>query len=244
MDSTTNLHEVGGKVRSRRALLVGVLGGVGAWATSAVGRRVSPAEAAAGDPMLIGRENNAVESGTELMSATGTAVLFVLQNGGSGAGIDVFNGGLGGPAIRATANTGRAFEARSGSSASTTELITARADNGIAISASSSAKHGIVGSSVSKHGVQGKSENGAGVYAVSTNGDGLVARHQNGPGWAGRFHGDVLIQGNCTLKERPSTPAAPTADRAQLFLRDSGSGKSELCVQFATGPVQVLATEP
>ena len=92
--------------------------------------------------------------------------------------------------------------------------------------------------------MQGKSENGAGVYAVSTNGDGLVARHRTGPGWAGRFHGDVLIQGNCTLKERPSTPAAPTADRAQLFLRDNGSGKSELCVQFASGPVQVLATEP
>ena len=244
MDSTINLHEAAGKVRSRRALMVGALGGLGAWATSAVGRRVSPAEAATGDPLLLGEENDAGELGTELRSASAAPVLFVLQNGGDGAGISVFNGGLGAPAILATSNTGRAIEASVGSSESSAEVITARAINGIAISASSRDKHAIVGSSVSKHGVQGKSENGAGVYAVSTNGDGLVARHRTGPGWAGRFHGDVLIQGNCTLKERPSTPAAPTADRAQLFLRDNGSGKSELCVQFATGPVQVLATEP
>ena len=90
------------------------------------------------------------------------------------------------------------------------EAITARAINGIAISASSRDKHAIVGSSVSKHGVQGKSENGAGVYAVSTNGDGLVARHRTGPGWAGRFHGDVLIQ---ELHAQRAPEHAARADR-------------------------------
>jgi hypothetical protein len=39
-------------------------------------------------------------------------------------------------------------------------------------------------------------------------------------------------------------PPAPTAGRARLFLRDTGAGKTQFCVRFATGPIQVLATEP
>ena len=39
-------------------------------------------------------------------------------------------------------------------------------------------------------------------------------------------------------------PAAPAADRARLFVRDNGAGKTQLCVRFPTGAVQVLATEP
>jgi hypothetical protein len=39
-------------------------------------------------------------------------------------------------------------------------------------------------------------------------------------------------------------PAAPAAGRARLFVRDNGSGKTQLCVRFSTGVVQVLATQP
>jgi hypothetical protein len=39
-------------------------------------------------------------------------------------------------------------------------------------------------------------------------------------------------------------PEAPKADLVRLFVRDSGSGKLQLCVRFATGDVQVIATEP
>jgi hypothetical protein len=39
-------------------------------------------------------------------------------------------------------------------------------------------------------------------------------------------------------------PAAPATDRGRLYYRDNGSGKTQLCVRFATGAVQVLATEP
>ena len=38
-------------------------------------------------------------------------------------------------------------------------------------------------------------------------------------------------------------PAAP-AYGGLLYLKDNGSGKTQLCVRFATGAVQVLATEP
>ena len=41
-----------------------------------------------------------------------------------------------------------------------------------------------------------------------------------------------------------SAPSAGASDTARLFCRDNGSGKSQLCVIFATGAIQVIATEP
>ncbi len=41
-----------------------------------------------------------------------------------------------------------------------------------------------------------------------------------------------------------TAPAAGAANTGRLFCRDNGSGKSQLCVIFATGAIQVLATEP
>ena len=41
-----------------------------------------------------------------------------------------------------------------------------------------------------------------------------------------------------------TAPAAPAADRARLYVVDNGAGKTQLVVRFATGAVQVLATEP
>lgn len=39
-------------------------------------------------------------------------------------------------------------------------------------------------------------------------------------------------------------PAAPDANVARLFVRDNGSGKTQLCVRFPTGAIQVISTEP
>ena len=39
-------------------------------------------------------------------------------------------------------------------------------------------------------------------------------------------------------------PAAPPADKAFLYVRDSGGGKTQLVVRFPTGAIQVIATEP
>ena len=39
------------------------------------------------------------------------------------------------------------------------------------------------------------------------------------------------------------TPGPPHTDIARIFVRDNG-GKTQLCVRFATGPAQVIATEP
>lgn len=41
-----------------------------------------------------------------------------------------------------------------------------------------------------------------------------------------------------------TAPAAPATNSARLFAQDNGAGKTQLCVRFATGAVQVIATEP
>ena len=46
------------------------------------------------------------------------------------------------------------------------------------------------------------------------------------------------------LNECSSDPAAPGSNAAKIYLKDNGSGKTQLIVRFATGAVQVLATEP
>lgn len=47
------------------------------------------------------------------------------------------------------------------------------------------------------------------------------------------------------IVEYPETsdPAA-TADQGRVYARDNGAGKTQLCVRFATGAIQILATEP
>ena len=37
-------------------------------------------------------------------------------------------------------------------------------------------------------------------------------------------------------------PNAPR--RARLYLKDNGSGKTQLCIRFNSGAVQVIATQP
>lgn len=44
--------------------------------------------------------------------------------------------------------------------------------------------------------------------------------------------------------EASADPSAPAANCGRLFLRDNGSSKTQLCVRFNTGAIQVIATEP
>jgi hypothetical protein len=53
----------------------------------------------------------------------------------------------------------------------------------------------------------------------------------------------LMVAGGMELYER-TDPSAGAANSARLYARDNGSGKTQLCVIFATGAVQVLATEP
>jgi hypothetical protein len=55
--------------------------------------------------------------------------------------------------------------------------------------------------------------------------------------------GGVYFHDRLVYTER-TDPAAPGSNQAVIYTRDNGSGKTQLCVRFNTGAVQVLATEP
>jgi hypothetical protein len=62
-------------------------------------------------------------------------------------------------------------------------------------------------------------------------------------------NGDVKITGNAGLAgymdiDEISGVPSPAPDFARLYARDNGSGKTQLVVQFSTGALQILATEP
>ena len=46
------------------------------------------------------------------------------------------------------------------------------------------------------------------------------------------------------FRETVGDPSNPPPNEARLFARDNGAGKTQLCVRFPTGAVQVIATEP
>jgi hypothetical protein len=50
--------------------------------------------------------------------------------------------------------------------------------------------------------------------------------------------------GRVTFQREIADPSAPAADKAELYIRDNGAGKTQLCVRFSSGAVQVLATQP
>lgn len=111
---------------------------------------------------------------------------------------------------------------------------------------------GVRGSAVWGNGVSGYTEGPASNAGVAgeadSEGAGVRGRSQFGPGvtgfsdfgYAGYFDGKTYV---ASLDMPESSPAAPPAGQARLFVRDNGSGKTQLCVLFATGSPIVLATE-
>ena len=208
---------------SRRAVLVGALGGVGIWAASLVGKASSVA-AAVGDPIRMGLFNRAGASMTTLQGKSDQTMLRVIQNGGHGSaavsGSTPVWRGLG------VLATGVAGSTRNG--------------------------WGVRGYAVRGDGVSGYTEGAAGNAGVAgeaeTDGAGVRGRSQFGPGvmgssdfgYAGYFDGKTYV----AMLDMPETTAsAPPAGQARLFVRDNGAGKTQVCVQFATGSPMVLATE-
>ena len=51
------------------------------------------------------------------------------------------------------------------------------------------------------------------------------------------------MQTACLAFDERADAPAPAANQARLYVRDNGAGKTQLVVRFATGGVQVLATE-
>ena len=220
MDLTTTRNEAEDQPRSRRALLAGVVGGLGAWLVSAA-QRAMPAEAAEGDPVRIGQ---------------------------------VIGGGAATTGLRAMTPHRR---------------LPRRADgSGYRHSRRGDERKGRCGDGwFSGNGLWGYSPNHIGVFATTDTGVCVNARAVGRDSVAlfadargikslavlafgpSHFDGDVEVLGRLVVTQpmtfgQTSAPNAPSSNHARLFARDNGWGKTQLCVQFASGAVQTLATEP
>ena len=208
------IEQSGSKPRSRRVLLAGALGGLGAWAASAISR-VTPAAAAAGDPIRMGRFNRAGASMTTLQANHSEPALRVVQNGHNGPTAGAVSG------LARDRGTGVFGGSESGTG------VRGFSEDGIAVSGECQFGPAIHGFS-DDVGVHGNALFGKGVFGESFS------------GYAGYFDGKTYVG----MLDMPETSAsAPPAGQARLFVRDNGSGKTQLCVQFPTGAPMVLATE-
>jgi hypothetical protein len=199
METTTRLNEAVDNPRSRRALLAGAVGGLGAWLVSAA-QRVMPAEAASGDPVRIGQISGSLST-TGLRARSGEPVFRAVQMGG-------------GTGLRGESASGRA--------------VFATTETGVGVNARAS-----------------------GLNSVALFGDArgrdALALLAFGPS---HLDGDLTVVGRLfvtdpmTFSQTSAAPRTPNSGQARLFARDNGWGKTQLCVQFASGAVQTLATEP
>jgi hypothetical protein len=242
---------------SRRAVLAGALGGLSALAAQALGHPDS--SRAEGETIVVGGEYTTAQSRTYLRNQTNDANVLEVASTGNGAavrgtsssfvgvygtstsyiglygtsnssvgiygasvtdiGIYGFTSSSSQPGVRGHSSLGNSTGVQGSSGP---PPATARAKTGV---------HGLATQDATSKGVWGESPAGHGVHGSTTS------------GYAGYFAGKVFTTKFYELAEM-SAPAAPGSNKARLFLRDNGSGKTQLCVRFNSGAIQVLSTQP
>jgi hypothetical protein len=115
----------------------------------------------------------------------------------------------------------------------------AAADNTTAIGASTVATNAscVIGTGATASGLAATA---IGPYAASTHFDSVALGYNT----ATTAVAQVKAGARHVELNEIADPAAGATNNARLYSRDNGSGKTQLCVRFATGAVQVLATEP
>jgi hypothetical protein len=180
-------------------------------------------------------------TGVQGASTSGVGVV-----GTSSSSTGVSGASTSGAGVTGTSSTGNGVSGTSASSLGASGVST----SGVGTRGKSNTSTGVLGSSGSSpaaqpktgvygyaaqdnfsRGVIGESPAGIGVYGISSTGYGVYS--------AGRVYTSTYYEAG-----EISTPAAPIANRARLFVRDNGAGKTQLCVRFNTGAVQVIKTQP
>jgi hypothetical protein len=166
------------KPRSRRALLAGALGGIGAWAASAVGRvDVKRTAAAVGDPVRAGMNTTAGSATTTVTNSSDDATLKAVNNGKGPALYGDADGGNGGFTRTRGANKHGliAINGSDNSGSGAAIRATGNANDAIVATTETSSKYAVHGtnSSASGHGVRGNATGGFGVYGTSSSSIGV-----------------------------------------------------------------------
>lgn len=220
---------------SRRAVLAGALGGIGALAATIIGR-ADPVRGADGQAVVVGGEYTGSSATgfqtTDTLALYGASVSGVGVSGGSNSTTGVFGHSTTEIGVygRSTAISHPALLGLSVGNSTGVQGFSVGADLPPPAAKPKTGVHGYAAQDSSSFGVIGESPAGIGVYGSSNT------------NFGGYFAGKVYTTKWYEIGE-VATPAAPGANKARLFVRDNGAGKTQLCVRFATGTVKVLATE-
>jgi hypothetical protein len=223
------------KSPSRRALLAGALGGIGAWAVSAVGR-ASPVLGGVDGDVVLGSSANVETLTTKITNSTNANNVLECQ---STTGISFRGHSTSGVGVFASSDADVGVFAYNSAAANPAVAAWAISNSTGVLGASG----GVLPTAKAKTGVYGyanQDNTASAVYGLSPLGVGI--RGHSASGYAGYFEGRVYTNAFYELGE-VATPAAPLANRARLFVRDNGAGKTQLCVRFHTGAVQIIKTE-
>jgi len=243
---TADLQPDDSKSPTRRALLAGALGGIGAWATSAIGR-ASPVRAADGDFVRVGNSYTGANE-TRITIPTGSVTALIGESNASGGGVEgISDTGIGvygfsnsGWGLNGYSGSGIGVNAYSPSSGQPAMLGVSGGHNtgvqGVSgfpapVSRPKTGVYGYAAQDSTSRGVWGQTTSGHAIHGVAA-----------ATGYAGYFSGRVYTTTFHEMQEI-GNPSAPISNRARLYLRDTG-GKTELCVRFHTGAIQVIATQP
>ncbi len=237
--------------RTRRALLAGMLGGLGAWAAAAVAK-ISPVEAAAGASLIIGSTtNNAGSSNTTLTTASTGTGLLITQNGsgtalrgsavgaGSIAGFFTANNGTGISGVTGNANSYGIYGANDGAAGTGAAMraygganpgLVATSDTSYGVRATSTSGPGVSASSTSSAGVWGTSTDYIGVYGYSTNDTGISGGSFSGnaveaSGHGGAKDGAALRSDNWNTSNGMAAYLTNSSSFATAHLYNAGSGQ-------------------
>jgi hypothetical protein len=157
------------KPRSRRALLAGAMGGLGAWAASAFGR--ASHVRAQGETVVVGGQYDTATSVTRLRNVANNSVVFWGESQAGGVGVEGrSDSNIGVEGISSTSVGVKGFSGSTygvyGSSTSSIG-VGGFSSASMGVHGLSEASHGVMGSSDSRAGVRGNSNDFIGVYGTT-----------------------------------------------------------------------------
>jgi hypothetical protein len=179
-----------------------------------------------------GHENHGLIASTANGDAYGVSAA---NTGAAGSGAAVFGDGNNNPGLLGTSGVNNGVVGVSASNAG----VRGTSGTGYGVRGISPTNDAVRGTSTSGNGVFGQTTSGAGVVGNSVDGVGVSGISTNS--YAGSFTGKVAVSEYIDVTEM-TAPTNPGANIARLFVRDTG-GKTELCVIFPTGAIQVIKTE-
>ncbi len=87
-------------------------------------------------------------------------------------------------------------------------------------------------------------DNTVGAYRLSIANSGNVGIGTTTPSQKLDVNGSINLSGSIIGAMLPADPTPPDAGGWKLYAKDDGTGKSQLCVEFASGPPQCFARQP